>query len=89
MRGPAHLPAEPRPTTLQDAIRRFGATDCHPADQQLLVALDYLKQGGVMNENVWRTLARAARDGDLFIVTREAGDSLDRLGRLKHRRPAR
>jgi len=89
MRGPAHLPAEPRPTTLQDAIRRFGATDCHPADQQLLWAVDYLKRGGPINESVWRTLARAAREGDLFIITREAGDSLDRLGRLKRKRPER
>jgi hypothetical protein len=61
----------------------LSSIDCHPEDRELLSALQYLKRGCPMNEPVWRILTQAAARGDLFIVTREAGDSEDRLARLQ------
>jgi hypothetical protein len=41
-----------------------------------------------LNELAWNVLRQAARRGDLFIVTRQAGDSLERLAKAKKRRTA-
>jgi len=78
MAGPAHLPAG----------RPLALLDCHLEDQQLLVAYRVLRGSGPLNELAWNVLRQAARRGDLFIVTRQAGDSLERLAKAKKRRTA-
>jgi len=62
------------------------AIECHPEDRALLLAFQHLKHGSPMNKPAWRILSRAAACGDLFIVTRESGDSEDRLARLQKRK---
>ncbi len=80
MAGPLHLSA---------GLRTPAVLDCHLADQQLLLAIRYLAGSGPMSEPVWDVLRQAARRGDLFIVTREAGDSEHRYARLQRKRRER
>jgi len=68
---------------LQGTTRLAGPLDCHPDDAELVAALRYLQGHGPPSPPVWSVLRAAARRGDLFIVTREAGNSEERLARLQ------
>ncbi len=86
-----HLPTGPTQGMIQglrNAVRFLGPPDCHDEDQELLAVMHYLKGGNPPTERAWRVLASAAVRGDLFIVTRGAGDSLDCLARLQRGRRA-
>jgi hypothetical protein len=83
-----HLPADRIHNALAGKMREakgshptatLSPINCHPEDRELLSALQYLKRGCPMNEPVWRILSQAAVNGDLFVVARHSGDSLDHL----------
>lgn len=89
MPGPLHSPAEPTKRHPAAGLRTPAELDCHLADQQLLAAMRDLAGTGPMTEGAWNVLRQAARRGDLFIVTREAGDSEHRYARMQKGRRGR
>jgi hypothetical protein len=95
MAEPRHLRADRIHNALAAKMREakgshptatLSSIDCHPEDRELLSALQYLKRGCPMNEPVWRTLSQAAVNGDLFVVARHSGDSVERLAKLRRGR---
>ncbi len=72
---------------IKRALRGPAGPACHPGDLRLLTAMQYLRSEAPMVDVVWNELRSAARRGDLFVVTREAGNSEDRLARLQRKQP--